>query len=65
MEDSFLSDQQARLTAEQIGLYNRLEETLRRVLLRAFEDISFAANFMDGSSIDTLMPMPLLKRTKP
>ena len=61
----FLSDQQARLTAEQIDLYDRLEETLRRVLLRAFEDKSFAANFADGRSIDTFMPMPPLKKKKP
>jgi hypothetical protein len=61
----FLSDQQARLTAEQIGLYDRLEETLRRVVLRAFEDKSFAANFADSNSIDTFMPMPLLNKKKP
>jgi len=42
----FLSDQ-AQLTEEEINLYERLETTLRRVLLRAFEDRSFASNFKD------------------
>jgi hypothetical protein len=61
----FLSDQQARLTAEQIDLYDRLEETLRRVLLRAFEDKGFAANFADPASINAYMPMPPPRKKKP
>ena len=61
----FLSDQQARLTVEQLDLYERLEETLRRVLLRAFEDRSFAANFADPASIDAFMPMPSPRKKKP
>jgi hypothetical protein len=60
----FLSDQQARLTAEQIDLYDRLEETLRRVLLKAFENRSFAANFADPASIDAFMPMPSARKRK-
>ena len=54
----FLSDQQARLTDQQLNLYERLEETLRKVLLRTFEDRDFAANFADAESIDSFLPMP-------
>jgi len=54
----FLSDQSNRLSDSEYSLYDNLEETLRRVLLHAFEDRNFAACFNDPQSIDRLLPYP-------
>ena len=54
----FLSDQSNRLSEADTSLYDRLEEILRRTVLRAFEDDSFALNFHDESSIDAFLPYP-------
>jgi hypothetical protein len=54
----FLSDQSNRLSDAEYSLYDKLEETLRRVLLHAFEDRNFAACFNDAQSIDNLLHYP-------
>lgn len=54
----FLSDQSNRLSDAEYSLYDKLEETLRRVLLHAFEDRTFAACFNGPQSIDNLLPYP-------
>jgi hypothetical protein len=53
----FLSET-VRLTDAEVNLYDRLEETLRKVLLRAFEDRTFAANFRDEKAIAAFLPLP-------
>jgi hypothetical protein len=54
----FLSEQTNRLSDEDSELYNRLEETLRRTILQAFEDATFAAHFQDEASINSFLPYP-------
>jgi hypothetical protein len=54
----FLSEQTSRLTDEDSGLYDRLEETLRRTILHAFEDDTFAINFQNEASINSYLPIP-------
>jgi hypothetical protein len=54
----FLSDQSNRLSDAEYTLYDKMEETLRRVLIHSFEDASFAACFNDPQSIDKLLPYP-------
>jgi hypothetical protein len=54
----FLSEQSNRLSEADAKLYDQLEETLRRTVLRAFEDDSFAAHFRDEKSIDAFLPYP-------
>ncbi|MGA3372419.1 MAG: hypothetical protein ABSC48_11740 [Terracidiphilus sp.] len=43
----FLSDQGNKLTDAEIALYDKIEEVLRRTLLRAFEDNHYATHFRD------------------
>ena len=47
-----------RLTDAEVNLYDRLEETFRKVLLRALEDRTFAANFRDEKAIEAFLPLP-------
>ena len=54
----FLSDQSNRLSDAEYALYDKLEETLRRILIHSFEDGSFAACFRDPQSIENLLPYP-------
>jgi hypothetical protein len=54
----FLSEQTNRLSDADANLYDQLEETLRRTVLHAFEDDSFAAHFRDENSIDAFLPYP-------
>ena len=53
----FLSEM-VRLTDAEVNLYDRLEETFRKVLLRALEDRTFAANFRDEKAIEAFLPLP-------
>jgi len=54
----FLSEQSNRLSDADADLYDLLEEILRRNVLHAFEDDSFAAHFHDEQSIDAFLPYP-------
>lgn len=54
----FLSEQTNRLSDADADLYDQLEETLRRTVLHAFGDDSFAAHFRDENSIDAFLPYP-------
>ena len=47
----FLAEQSNRQSESDTKLYDQLEETLRRTLLYAFEDDSFAAHFI-GRAVD-------------
>ncbi len=54
----FLYDFGQPLSKGDVELYDKIEETLRRALLKAFEDPSFASNFLDERSIGAFLPYP-------
>jgi hypothetical protein len=52
----FLYDFGQPLSKAEVELYDKIEETLRRTLLKTFEDASFASNFIDETSIGAFLP---------
>jgi hypothetical protein len=54
----FLYDFGQPLPKVDVELYDKIEEILRRTLLKTFEEPSFASNFTDESSIKAFLPYP-------